>query len=272
MSDSIVVRVGFDSYDFSLPSEKQTAVHVQIPEVARATYMLPAERYHGLKDRAWPEVLDVAHEHYEQGWAVTDSSSAAARAAVRAWLLEDPNRDEMQAAFEEDRARRDPAMRQLLGENKRLRSHISVLEAQRERRRLELVALRTDALTMRGTLAPNGEASKVPFVLGETLAPAVEWLVNRVAGLEAAQTTAYRAQHDSIVMGLYTTRQAAYEHCEAYELRDDAVSPMAWNVDEEGVAELVRLRVPRSPGAESPTGYVVTPVEIASEYDPDGDE
>ena len=49
--------------------------------------------------------------------------------------------------------------------------------------------------------------------------------------------TIYRASHDSIVMGLYTTRQAAYEHCVAHELRDDPISPMAWEVDEDGVAE-----------------------------------
>ncbi|MBW5420240.1 hypothetical protein GKQ77_01475 [Streptomyces sp. BG9H] len=84
--------------------------------------------------------------------------------------------------------------------------------------------------------------------------------------------TVYRASHESFVMGLYTTRQAAYEHCEAHELRDDPVSPMAWNVDEDGAAELVRLRVPRSPGAESATGYVVTPLEIASAYDEEADE
>ncbi|MBP5931861.1 hypothetical protein F3K39_28420 [Streptomyces sp. LBUM 1479] len=81
--------------------------------------------------------------------------------------------------------------------------------------------------------------------------------------------TVFRASHDSIVMGLYTTRQAAYEHCEAYEMRDDFVSPMSWNVDEDGVAELVREHVP---GLESATGYVVTPVEVASEYDEEANE
>ncbi|MGV9282175.1 hypothetical protein [Streptomyces sp. NPDC003730] len=94
----------------------------------------------------------------------------------------------------------------------------------------------------------------------------------RVAELEAAQGTVYRASHDSIQMGLYRTREAAYAHCEAHELRDDAVSPMAWDVDEDGVAELVRIRIPRSPGAESPTGFVVTPLEVAAEYDAEADE
>jgi hypothetical protein len=62
---------------------------------------------------------------------------------------------------------------------------IAELEAQRERRRVRLVALQNDALSMRGSLSPNGEASKVPFPLGETLTPAVDWLIARVAELEA---------------------------------------------------------------------------------------
>ncbi|MEU0991634.1 hypothetical protein [Streptomyces sp. NPDC005953] len=66
-----------------------------------------------------------------------------------------------------------------------LRERVVELEAQRERRRGRLVALQNDALDMRGSLSPHGEARKVPFPLGETLTPAVEWLVARVAELEA---------------------------------------------------------------------------------------
>ncbi|RYJ29398.1 hypothetical protein CU044_2139 [Streptomyces sp. L-9-10] len=128
MSDSISVRITLDSYDLLRPREKQTQVYVQIPEVARVSYMLPAERFQGLKDRAWPEVLDVAHEHYERGWAVEDPATVAARAAVRAWLRDDANHDEMQAAFEEDHARRDPVARKLLEENERLRSKVAELD------------------------------------------------------------------------------------------------------------------------------------------------
>ncbi|MFD5975521.1 hypothetical protein [Streptomyces bacillaris] len=62
---------------------------------------------------------------------------------------------------------------------------VAELEAQRERRRSRLVALQNDALNMRGSLAPNGGERKVPFELGETLTPAVDWLINRVAELEA---------------------------------------------------------------------------------------
>lgn len=65
------------------------------------------------------------------------------------------------------------------------RDRIAELEAQRERRRLRLIALQNDALSMRGSLSPMGEDRKVPFPLGETLTPAVDWLIARVAELEA---------------------------------------------------------------------------------------
>ncbi|TPM82633.1 hypothetical protein FKO01_60540 [Mesorhizobium sp. B2-3-3] len=78
------------------------------------------------------------------------------------------------------------AVPELLAEVADLRARVAELEAQRDRRRARLVALQNDALSMRGSLSPNGEASKVPFELGETLTPAVDWLINRVAELEAA--------------------------------------------------------------------------------------
>ncbi|MGI3199620.1 hypothetical protein ACRJ4W_15315 [Streptomyces sp. GLT-R25] len=112
MSDSILVRVTLDSYDFAHPSEEQTQVYVQIPDVARVSYMLPGSCFEGLKDRAWPEVLDVAQEHYAQAWVI-DPSSAVARQAVMEWLRDPTNRDEMQAAYEEDQARRHPVVQSL---------------------------------------------------------------------------------------------------------------------------------------------------------------
>jgi uncharacterized small protein (DUF1192 family) len=63
-------------------------------------------------------------------------------------------------------------------------AEVERLRAQRDRRRPRLVALQNDALNIRGALSPNGEARKVPMPLGETLLPAVEWLINRVAELE----------------------------------------------------------------------------------------
>lgn len=112
----INVRTSLDSYDLMHPAEKQTQVYVEIENVARASYLLGAEMFHALKDREWPDVLDVAHEHYERQWVVSDSGSAAARAAVRAWLADDANRDEVQVAWFEDRARRDPVSRALLAD------------------------------------------------------------------------------------------------------------------------------------------------------------
>ncbi|SEC01967.1 hypothetical protein SAMN04490357_0978 [Streptomyces misionensis] len=67
---------------------------------------------------------------------------------------------------------------------RKLRARVAELEAQRDRRRARLVALQTDALNIRGALSPSGEARRVPMPLGETLLPAVEWLINRVAELE----------------------------------------------------------------------------------------
>lgn len=76
---------------------------------------------------------------------------------------------------------------EMAAELERLRNRVAELEAQRERRRVRLVALQNDASNMRGSLSPNGEARKVPFELGETLTPAVDWLIDRVAELETVR-------------------------------------------------------------------------------------
>jgi len=192
---------------------------------------------------------------------------------------------------------------------------INGLVARIERRRAELVALRNDALNMRGSLSPADGERKVPFELGETLTPAVDWLINRVTELEVAavegraalaalcydledpgshaygalyllqQATpgvpmepgetlpkVYRASHDSIVMGLYTTAAAARAHCEAEERRcwpALKTLPFDWIEDEEdGVAELVI----DNGDEETETGYVVTALEVAAAYDEEADQ
>ncbi|MFJ6905572.1 hypothetical protein [Streptomyces griseoluteus] len=179
---------------------------------------------------------------------------------------------------------------------------IGELDAPRDRRRARLVALQNDALNMRGVLSPNGEARKVPMPLGDTLTPAVEWLVNRVAELEAerhttnqalsdaaealranrdriaeleaAPTTGYRAAHpdSGIILGHYSNEAAARAHCEAEERRawSSSSSPrFDWIEDEEdGVAEMTAW----VGGEETTTGYIVTAVELASEYDEEADE
>ncbi|MEU3620646.1 hypothetical protein ABZ725_51680 [Streptomyces sp. NPDC006872] len=81
--------------------------------------------------------------------------------------------------------------------------------------------------------------------------------------------TVYRAEHDSIVMGLYMTAAAAREHCETLIRRDIPGAALDWIEDEEdGVAELVAA----FGEDERPTGYIVTSLEVASRYDAEADE
>jgi hypothetical protein len=96
---------------------------------------------------------------------------------------------------------------------------------------------------------------------------------SREAGAAPA-VTVFRASHDSIVMGLYTTATEARAHCVAEERRtwSTGANPVFdWIEDEEdGVAELVT--VAEDGETETITGYVVTALEVASKYDPEADE
>ncbi|NUQ95365.1 MAG: hypothetical protein HOY79_01950 [Streptomyces sp.] len=109
---------------------------------------------------------------------------------------------------------------------------ITDLEEQRERRRLRLVALQNDALNMRGSLSPNGEDRKVPFPLGETLTPAVDWLIARVAELEAVLADAKRPSYsERHVWTVWREDQPIHAH---YATEDDARqgSIDCWEEDE----------------------------------------
>jgi hypothetical protein len=92
--------------------------------------------------------------------------------------------------------------------------------------------------------------------------------------LEAAPTTVYRAEHpdSGIVLGLYTTPAAARAHCEASERRSWAKHQeptFDWiEDDEDRVAEMTAW----AHGEESTTGYVVTALDIDSEFDEEDDE
>ncbi|MET9138846.1 hypothetical protein [Streptomyces parvulus] len=120
MSDSILVRVTLDSYDVVHPSEKQTQVYVQIPEVGRASWLLDSSFYGRLKNEPWPHVIDEAHSDYMRRGVVSDSASAAARQAIVDWLLLsegaecDARFDAVQEAWELDQARQHPVARKLL--------------------------------------------------------------------------------------------------------------------------------------------------------------
>lgn len=82
----------------------------------------------------------------------------------------------------------------------------------------------------------------------------------------------FRASHDAIVMGLYTTAAEARKHCETEERLSwtkGSTPSFDWIEDEEdGVSELTVW----IGGEECTTGYVVTALEVAATYDPDGDE
>ncbi|MFE2965562.1 hypothetical protein ACFXKC_18150 [Streptomyces sp. NPDC059340] len=83
------------------------------------------------------------------------------------------------------------------------------------------------------------------------------------------QPAVYRASHDSIVMGLYTTAAEARKHCETLMRRDLPDSSLGWiEDDEDGVAELTAWMG----GEECTTGYVVTALEVASAYDEEAAE
>ncbi|MFD3929726.1 hypothetical protein [Streptomyces sp. NPDC058614] len=97
----------------------------------------------------------------------------------------------------------------------------------------------------------------------------IEQLQARVAELETAPTAVYRASHDSIVMGLYTTAAEARKHCETYVRRELPSASLDWIEDEEdGVAELAAAFGEE----EYVTGYAVTALEVASAYDEEADE
>ena len=118
-----------------------------------------------------------------------------------------------------------------------------------------------------GAIAEDGRP--VALLLdGETRAKVAGWLAP--AANDTPEPTVYRASHDSIVMGMYTTREAAQRHCEVSACQSivgDA--SLDWIEDEEdGVFELVA----ETADGEMTTGYVVTALEVASEYDEEADE
>lgn len=87
---------------------------------------------------------------------------------------------------------------------------------------------------------------------------------------EKPPLTVFRASHESIVDGHYSSRDAARDHCEAHARREFP-KPFAcyWSEHDDGVSELMVSNHGRE---DTATGYVVTPLEVASEYDAEADE
>lgn len=116
----------------------------------------------------------------------------------------------------------------------------------------------------------NEARADVPALVGE-----IARLKALVAELEAAPSVAYRASHDSITVGHYRTPDAARAHCEAYLKQEEPyVQETSWvpdttEGDNDMAPEALYMVVA---GAESDTGYLVTPLEIASEFDAGAEE
>ncbi|MFP8959996.1 hypothetical protein ACLIYP_05400 [Streptomyces nanhaiensis] len=98
-----------------------------------------------------------------------------------------------------------------------------------------------------------------------------------------AELTVYRASHDSIAMGLYTTRQAAREHCQTLMERASVATlewrrDGEWREDDDGepgpdeAEELYEYGTHPETATWDPTGYVVTPLTVASAYNEEADE
>src|SRR5690606_2919459 len=120
-------------------------------------------------------------------WETSDDQDSWRAEADAAIAVADAEQSELRTRVAELEVEREKLVR-WHGEDSKT---ITTLVARVDRHRARLVALQNDALSMRGALSPNGEARKVPMPLGETLTPAVEWLINRVAELEARL-----AEHD----------------------------------------------------------------------------
>ncbi len=88
-----------------------------------------------------------------------------------------------------------------------------------------------------------------------------------------AAHTDYRAQHEGIPLGLYTSEAEARRHCEGWLGRDypaDRALIFDWIGDEDD-EEPCELTVRVDGGDETPTGYVVVPLSVAAAYDPDAE-
>lgn len=76
-----------------------------------------------------------------------------------------------------------PVLRRLLDAEAR----VAELEQRNDRRRVRLIAAEADLLAVRGLLSPADGPRRIPadIQIHERVAPAIEWLLNRVAELEA---------------------------------------------------------------------------------------
>jgi hypothetical protein len=136
--------------------------------------------------------------------------------------------------------------------------------------RVEVLAEAADYVDNDDECDCGGCDTCIPRKLAEGLrALAGEKATDAQSATATPELTVYRASHDSIVMGLYTTAAAAREHCETLMRRESPDTNLDWIEDEEDdIAELTAWLG----GEECVTGYVVTALPVASAYDEEADE
>jgi hypothetical protein len=137
----------------------------------------------------------------------------------------------------------------------------------------ELQRLRALVLGLRVAALRKGDMAQVQWLLTDH--EETRKKATASAATATPELTVYRASHDSIVMGLYATREAAREHCETEERRSwltGSSITFAWIPDDSDPLSPEELSVFAGQNEESVTGYVVTPIEVASEYDAEADE
>jgi hypothetical protein len=205
---------------------------------------------------------DVIHRAMEQG---RQTPAGLASALESACLLQSPETAAENAAL---KARRDE-LEELADTEAReiaaLRTRITELEEQRDRRRDRLVALQTDALNMRGILSPNGEARKVPMPLGDTLTPAVGWLINHVAELQA-RVDQLVAQRDDLLVEAVSPMLALAVPCPMCDAGIDG--PCRSTLDGSPLDRVHDTRTGLYELCETEASHPATPVREAAESRP----
>lgn len=229
----------------------------------------------GMQTRLVNTAADVISRAMQQGRTLP---AALAVALDSAQLLQSPSNvaelDRLRSMYDTANGRTND----LIDERDSLLNRVAELEADRDAndREYEQATARIAALEK---AAVEGRAALAAFCAdhedpGTAALGALYLLQQATSGtpMQPGETVpkVYRASHDAIVMGLYLTTAAARAHCEAEERRaETSESTLDWIEDEEdGVAELVA----GTNLGEEDTGYLVTALEIAAEYDPEADQ
>lgn len=248
------------------------------------------------------QVIDAAWEHGPS----YDLASQAAFALESAQLLQSP-----ETAAEMEQLRRDiesnrvDGARLIRAEQRRaeleavLDSHRKDDQAEIERLRTQVAELQAERHTTNESLSEAAEAlredrSRIaelerrpvkPWVPGPSVDGSVDKLTRLMAPTQALREqtdeepplVVFRASHDAIVMGHYTSREAAQAHCEAKVRQEEpagTISHLSWSTEDIGLTAEYELHITPAATGEliRGTGYLVTPLEVDSAYDEEADE